>query len=152
MIEGVELKTLVTHNDERGFFRELIRSTDPMFAAGFGQWSLSRMNTGVIKAWHIHQIQWDWWYIARGAVKVALHDTRESSSTFRQIQEFILGDDYPSGVVAIPPGVAHGCKVLQGPADLFYITSQIYNPQDEGRIPYDDATIGYDWLKPPPIT
>ena len=28
-IEGVEIKELVTHPDERGFFREIIRVTDP---------------------------------------------------------------------------------------------------------------------------
>ena len=34
-IEGVVVKTLVTHADERGFFREVIRKTDPFFAEGF---------------------------------------------------------------------------------------------------------------------
>jgi len=37
-IEGVVLKHLVTHTDERGFFRELIRETDEFFDR-FGQWS-----------------------------------------------------------------------------------------------------------------
>jgi len=32
------------------------------------------------------------------------------------------------------------------------MTSRIYDPDDEGRIPYDDGEIGYDWLKGPPIT
>ena len=39
MIAGVEIKELVTRPDERGFFREVIRKTDPFFAEGFGQWS-----------------------------------------------------------------------------------------------------------------
>ena len=39
MIQGVELKSLVTNTDERGFFRELIRVNDPIFKEGFGQWS-----------------------------------------------------------------------------------------------------------------
>jgi dTDP-4-dehydrorhamnose 3,5-epimerase len=39
MIHGVEIKELTTHTDERGFFRELIRSSDPIFPEGFGQWS-----------------------------------------------------------------------------------------------------------------
>lgn len=151
MIDGVQIKELVTHHDERGFFRELIRSSDPFFAAGFGQWSSSLMHTGVIKAWHVHQIQWDWWFVAKGNLKLGLHDTRNGSTTFRETQEILMGDDYPPVVVAIPPGVAHGCKILQGPALLFYITSQIYNPNDEGRIPFDDPEIGYDWLAMPPI-
>jgi dTDP-4-dehydrorhamnose 3,5-epimerase len=152
MIQGVEIKQLVTHHDERGYFRELVRKTDAFFEAGFGQWSLSLMHTGVIKAWHVHQIQWDWWYVGKGNLKLVLHDTREQSPTYRNTQEVMLGDDYPPVVVAIPPGVAHGCKVLQGPATLFYITSQTYNPDDEGRIPFDDPDVSYDWLRPPPIT
>jgi len=34
---------------------------------------------------------------------------------------------------------------------LLYVTSRIYDPSDEGRIPYDDSTIGYDWRKGPDI-
>lgn len=151
MIDGVQIKELVTHRDERGYFREIVRKTDDFFEAGFGQWSVSLMHTGVIKAWHIHQVQWDWWYVGSGVLKVALHDTRLNSPSFRQTQEIFLGDNYPPAVVAIPPGVAHGCKVLQGPSSLFYITSQIYNPEDEGRISFDDPEIGYDWLALPPI-
>jgi dTDP-4-dehydrorhamnose 3,5-epimerase len=47
--------------------------------------------------------------------------------------------------------VAHGCKCVSGPAHLFYITSKVYNPSDEIRVPYDAPAIGYDWLKPPEI-
>ena len=37
MIEGVEIKELVTHTDERGFFREIVRKTDEFWGEGFGQ-------------------------------------------------------------------------------------------------------------------
>ena len=151
MIEGVVFKDLVTHPDERGFFRELIRVTDDFFAEGFGQWSHSLMYPGVIKAWHIHYKQVDWWYVPIGVLKVALHDLRPESPTYRQTMEFLLGEDQPARVVRIPPGVAHGCKVISGPAHLFYVTSRVYDPADEGRIPHDDPEIGYDWLKGPPI-
>ncbi len=151
MIEGVVFKDLVTHPDERGFFRELIRVTDEFFGEGFGQWSHSLMYPGVIKAWHIHSKQVDWWYVPVGVLKVALHDLRPESPTYRQTMEFLLGENQPARVVRIPPGVAHGCKVLVGPAHLFYITSRVYDPSDEGRIPHDDPQIGYDWLRGPPI-
>ncbi|HHS97475.1 MAG TPA: dTDP-4-dehydrorhamnose 3,5-epimerase, partial [Chloroflexi bacterium] len=39
MIHGVEVKELATHTDERGFFREILRASDPIFAEGFAQWS-----------------------------------------------------------------------------------------------------------------
>ncbi len=34
-IEGVVLKSLDTHVDQRGFFREIIRATDGFFEEGF---------------------------------------------------------------------------------------------------------------------
>lgn len=54
-------------------------------------------------------------------------------------------------ILKIPPGVARGCKIVQGPVNLFYITSHTYNPDDELRIAYDSPEIDFDWLKAPPI-
>jgi dTDP-4-dehydrorhamnose 3,5-epimerase-like enzyme len=34
---------------------------------------------------------------------------------------------------------------------LLYLTSSVYDPDDEGRIPHDDASIGYDWTAGPAI-
>ncbi len=151
MIHGVKIKELVTHADERGFFREVIRSTDAFFKEGFAQWSHTKTHAGAAKAWHLHQKQTDWWYVAVGAVKVALYDTRADSPTHGKLEEYFLGEQYGAKVLKVPPGVAHGYKVLEGPAHLFYITSHAYDPQDEGRIPHDDARIGYDWKRGPEI-
>lgn len=151
MIQGVVIKDLVTHSDERGFFCEIIRVTDDFFSEGFGQWSHSLMYSGVAKAWHIHKKQVDWWYVTGGVLKVALHDTRTDSSSYKETMEFFMGDNQPARVLRIPPGVAHGCKCISGPANLFYVTSNVYDPADEGRIPYDDKEIGYDWTKVPSI-
>jgi dTDP-4-dehydrorhamnose 3,5-epimerase len=151
MIQGVEIKALVTNADERGFFREVIRKTDPFFAEGFGQWSHTKTHQGAAKAWHVHQKQTDWWYVAIGTVKVALYDTRKNSPTFGVTMELLMGDPYGAKILKVPPGVAHGYKVLEGPAHLFYITSRVYDPNDEGRIPHDDRTIGYDWNRGPEI-
>jgi dTDP-4-dehydrorhamnose 3,5-epimerase len=151
MINGVVFKELITHADERGFFRELIRATDDFFAAGFGQWSHSLMYTGVAKAWHIHKRQTDWWYVAGGLLKAALYDARPASPTYKVTMDFLMGDNQAAVIVRIPPGVAHGCKCLQGPCNLFYITSHCYDPADEGRIRHDDPEIGYDWTRGPEI-
>jgi len=150
-IAGVEIKELVSHADERQVFREIIRVTDPFFAEGFGQWSYACMNPGTAKAWHIHRKQVDWWYVPLGALKLVLHDLRPDSPTYKQTQEILLGPDYGHKVVRIPPGVAHGSKVIGGVTHLFYITSRTYDPADEGRIPHDDPDIGYDWTAGPPI-
>ncbi len=152
MIEGVAIKELVTHTDERGFFREIIRATDEFFSAGFGQWSHSLMFDNVIKAWHYHELQTDWWYVATGVLRVGLCDMREHSRTYKETMDFLMGDYQTACVVKIPPGVAHGCKTAQGPVNLFYVTSHTYNPDDEYRIPYNDPTIDFDWISGPPIT
>jgi len=151
MIAGVVFKDLISHNDQRGYFREIICNTDDFFEEGFGQWSHSLMFDGVIKAWHYHNIQTDWWYICSGVLRVGLCDLRQDSPAYKQTMDFLMGDFQPAQVVRIPPGVAHGCKTVQGPVHLFYITSHVYNPEDEIRIPYDDPEIDFDWLKGPPI-
>jgi dTDP-4-dehydrorhamnose 3,5-epimerase len=150
-IQGVELKPLVTHADERGFFREVIRVTDEFFGEGFGQLSHSQMFPGVAKAWHIHPHQVDWWYVPFGTLKVALYDRRQDSPTFGETMELFLGENAPSSVLKIPPGVAHGCKAIGGIAHLFYVTSRTYDPNEEGRIRHDDPSIGYDWAAGPAI-
>jgi dTDP-4-dehydrorhamnose 3,5-epimerase len=151
-IQGVEFKELKTNVDERGYFREIIRKDDPFFSEGFGQWSHSFMFDGVIKAWHLHKQQTDWWYVGTGILRIGLHDTRKESPTYKQTMEFLMGDLQVARVMKIPPGVAHGCKVIQGPANLFYLTSHQYNPEDELRLPHNDPSIGFDWLRGAPIS
>ena len=152
MISGVLIKELKRLPDERGFFEELIRVSDPFFTEGFGQLSRSFMHEGVVKAWHVHKKQVDWWYVATGSVKVVLYDTREGSPSKGQLNEFVLGESGQDIILKIPSGVAHGCKVLKGPANLMYITSSVYAKEEEGRIPYNDPSIGYDWVQDKPIT
>lgn len=151
MISGVKIKKLVTHADERGFFREIIRKTDDFFKEGFGQLSIAQVYPGVIKAWHIHKKQAEWLYVHNGVVKVVLYDKRKDSSTYKKIMELMMGDNQLSRVLRIPPGVAHGYKCISGPANLFYVASRTYDPSDEGRIAHDESEIGYDWLRGPEI-
>lgn len=151
MIEGVEIKELTTYPDERGFFREIIRVTDEFFSEGFGQFSHSLIYPGAAKAWHIHKSQVDWWYVPVGNIRVALHDLRENSPTKGATEEICLGENFGAKVLKIPPGVAHGCKVLGGVSHLFYITSKTYDADEEGRIPHNDPNIGYNWEAGPEI-
>jgi len=151
-IVGVQIKPLTTHADSRGFFREIIRDTDPLFSSESGepfkQWSHSKMAKNTVKAWHFHHKQIDWWYVGIGAVKVVLVDNREESPTYKERLEIVLGDSHPDAieaVVKIPQGVLHGGIVLTDFAHLFYITSEIYDTNDEGRIPFNDPEIGFDW-------
>ncbi|MCB0338662.1 MAG: dTDP-4-dehydrorhamnose 3,5-epimerase family protein [Bdellovibrionales bacterium] len=151
-ILGVICKPLVSHRDGRGFFREVIRSTDEFFPEdGFSQWSHSKMTKDVVKAWHYHHVQFDWWYLPIGQVETVLFDNREESPTYRTKLVFKMGEADKFGsdtyelCVRIPPGVLHGCRVLSEEAHLFYITSEVYNPQDEGRFPFNSPIVDHDW-------
>lgn len=152
MIDGVFIKQLVRYPDERGFFEEILRKSDPIFAEGFGQLSRSTMHQGVVKAWHIHKTQIDWWYVIVGRIKVALYDMRNDSPTHKTLDELILDDTEHNNVIKIPPGVAHGLKVLVGPATLMYVTNGQYSKDEEGRLTHNDPSIGYDWVQGTPIT
>jgi dTDP-4-dehydrorhamnose 3,5-epimerase len=148
VIQDVAIKRLVTHPDERGYFREVIRASDEFFS-GFGQWSHSLMYAGTAKAWHVHQRQTDWWYCI-GALKVALYDLRPESQTHGELAELLMGDQHEPICLRIPPGVAHGCRALET-THLLYLTSHVYDPADEGRLAHDDPSIGYDWTRLPEI-
>ena len=67
------------------------------------------------------------------------------SATFGRRNTFYVGSLRPWRIL-IPPGVGHGYKVIgKDDATLVYLTDRFYDPSDEGRIPYDDSAIHYDW-------
>lgn len=151
-IAGVEFKMLKSFPDQRGFFREIFRHNEPIFSGGsFAQWSHSKMQRNVVKAWHYHHVQYDWWYVPIGQVQTALYDNRPESETYKTKLVFQMGESsYPDTheiCVRIPPGVLHGCKVLSAEAHLFYITSETYNSNEEGRFPYNADFVAHDWGK-----
>lgn len=148
-IDGVTTKPLVRHCDERGFFVEVLRDDDELLER-FGQSSFTMAHPGVIKAFHWHEKQWDLWFMCQGEARVVLYDLRPDSPTFHQLQEIFAGESQPM-LIVIPPRVAHGYQVLgDSPALLFYHTTESYDraEPDEGRIPYDDPDIAFDWGAP----
>jgi dTDP-4-dehydrorhamnose 3,5-epimerase len=77
--------------------------------------------------------------------QVALADLRTGSRTFGRRNTLYVGHLRPWRIL-IPPGVAHGYKIIGGQeALLVYLTDRFYDPRDEGRIAYDDGSINYDW-------
>ena len=146
MIRGVKIKELVTHCDDRGYFREILRDDDNLLKK-FGQTSVTETYPGVIKAFHWHKKQDDLWYVARGMAQIVLHDLRKDSKTYKQTQIIYAGEENPV-LILIPSGVAHGYMVIGNkPVLLFYHTTESYNKDkpDEERIPFDDPTINFDW-------
>ncbi|MGH7639720.1 MAG: dTDP-4-dehydrorhamnose 3,5-epimerase family protein [Candidatus Dormibacteria bacterium] len=159
-IEGVMVKSLVVHADQRGLFTEQLRRGDLDDAGlpfvpehGFAQMSrsLAFARGGnppeLIKAFHWHRLQWDYWDFVQGDVRVVLVDLRPGSKTCGRTQVLIAGERQPK-VIAIPPLVAHGYQVLSlRDVLLCYYVTEPYRAEDpdEGRIPWNDPRIGFDW-------
>ena len=154
------VKTLRKHVDQRGFFVEQIKRGDlddegrpfiPEQAFAQMSRSLTYARGGnppeLIKAFHWHALQWDYWDIIQGNVRTVLVDLREESPTAGTIQVVPMGENAPR-IVAIPPRVAHGYQCLDlRDVILNYYVTEPYNPADpdEGRIAWDDPRIGFDW-------
>lgn len=146
MIEGVEIKQLKRHADERGFLMEMLREDDAIFEH-FGQAYVSMNYPGVIRAWHYHKKQNDVWVCVSGMIKAVVYDCREGSPTQGEVNEFFLGDNNPI-MLKIPIGTMHGYKTVGvEPSLLVNFPTLPYSREDpdEYREPWDSEKIPYDW-------
>ena len=148
LIAVVICAPLAVWPDDRGYFLEVQRigeGTAGHFPKDSTQISAAVNYPGIIKAFHFHRHQTDWWTPAHGMFQVVLADLRPESPTFGRRNTLYVGQLRPWQIL-IPPGVAHGYKILgMTPAMLVYATDRFYNPADEGRIPYNDPLLAYDW-------
>ena len=148
LIDGVSIAPYALWPDDRGYFLEVARIGQGLGAAfdpATTQISAALSYPATIKAFHYHVEQFDLWVPARGMFQVVLVDFRAGSRTFGVKNTLYVGAMRPWQIL-IPPGVGHGYKVIgSDPAMLVYVTSRFYNPKDEGRVPYNDARIAYDW-------
>jgi dTDP-4-dehydrorhamnose 3,5-epimerase len=146
LIAGVQVKQLLKRVDDRGYLMEILRSDDPVFQQ-FGQVYISLNYPGVVRAWHWHEHQDDFFCCVQGMVQVPLYDMREDSPTYGELNEFFLGEQSPI-VLRIPSGVAHGYKTLGVvPSLLLNFPSQLYDQEnpDERRLPWNTGRIPYNW-------
>jgi dTDP-4-dehydrorhamnose 3,5-epimerase len=152
LIAGVAIEPFVQWPDDRGCFAEIFRFGAPGIAQEFVrdnghqlQVSYTVSYPGVIKAIHYHFEQTDLWAPLAGMFQVFLCDLREESRTRGCVNTLFIGTQR-CWKVRIPPGVAHGYKAIGvEPAQLLYATNHFYDPNDEGRISFDDPDINYDW-------
>jgi dTDP-4-dehydrorhamnose 3,5-epimerase len=146
MIEGVKVKQLKMIPDERGFVMEMLRSDDEIFQK-FGQVYLSVAYPGVVKGWHYHKLQTDYFTIVKGMMKVVLYDQRKDSQTYGQINEFFMGEQRPI-LLVIPTYVVHGMKAVgTEPGYLINCPTLSYDHKspDEYRIDPHGGEIPYNW-------
>jgi dTDP-4-dehydrorhamnose 3,5-epimerase len=106
-----------------------------------GQINFSVQYPGIVKAWHRHDLQTDFWTCVIGHLKVGVY--RESDG---QAWMLITGEKRP-GVLIIPPPLWHGAACVgPTPAGLLYYVTHTYNSAnpDEHRRPWDSVN-GFPW-------
>jgi dTDP-4-dehydrorhamnose 3,5-epimerase len=146
MIDGVRIKRLVRHVDDRGYLMEVLRDDDEEFVR-FGQIYVALQYPGIVKAWHCHERQHDNMCVVSGSMKVGLSDQRPDSPTCGQREWHVIGEHNPT-LIQIPPGVWHGIMVVgPEPALLLNIPTQHYDPDqpDELRREAFDHELGDEW-------
>jgi len=146
MINGVKIKNLKIFPDERGRVMEILRRDDSFFSS-FGQVYLTTAYPGVVKGWHYHKKQTDNMTVVKGMMKIVLYDSRNSSTTKGEINEFFAGEHNPI-LIQIPPLVYHGFKCISPEEALVInIPDKPYNYKqpDEFRIDPHSQKIPYAW-------
>lgn len=146
LINGVSIKPLKINTDERGRLAEILRSDDDIFK-NFGQVYFTTAYPGVVKAWHYHKKQTDYFFCVKGMVKLVLYDARQESPTYKMVNEFFIGEHNPV-LVVIPSYVYHGFKTISvEEAIMINIPTKAYNHNDpdEYRLEVHTDEIPYKW-------
>jgi dTDP-4-dehydrorhamnose 3,5-epimerase len=146
-IQGVRTKALRVLPDERGWLMEILRGDDEIFRK-FGQVYVSATYPGVVKAWHYHKVQIDYFACLAGMVKLVLVDTRDDSPTRGVVNEFFIGAQNPL-LVEVPKLVYHGWKCISTePSLVLNVPTEpyVYDSPDEYRIE-PHGTLPYDWTR-----
>jgi len=109
-IEGVVIKKLVKHVDERGFLVETFRIDELPEGLNPLMSYVSYTEPGITRGPHEHKAQTDIFsFIGPGNFMVKLWDNRRDSKTYGNYMKFFAGEDNPLTVI-VPPGVVHGYK------------------------------------------
>lgn len=147
MIDGVLAIPLKKICDERGMIMHMLKATDPHFEK-FGEIYFSSAYPGVIKGWHEHARQVQFYAVIEGMIKLVLYDNRPSSKTYKEIAELFIGEDNYQ-LVRIPTGVINGYKnigtktaVIANCATLPHQADEMlrYDPHGD-KVPYKWARI-----------
>ena len=148
-IDGVVVIEPKKYGDERGYFAETYRETD-FVAAGldyrFVQDNQSRSKKGVLRGLHFQKThpQAKLVRCIEGEVFDVAVDLRKNSPTFGRAVGVVLSAERGNQFM-IPRGFAHGFVVLSEYATFCYKCDEIYHPEDEGGIIWNDPDIGIRW-------
>lgn len=148
-IEGVVIVDVKNYGDDRGYFMETYKKPD--FVAGgidvdFVQDNQSSSTKGVLRGLHfqISHPQSKLVRVVSGEVFDVAVDLREGSSTYGKWEGVILSAENKRQFF-IPRGFAHGFLVLSDTAEFCYKCDDVYHPNDEGGLMWNDPSLDITW-------
>ena len=148
-LPGVLIIEPKVFGDARGFFIETFQTeryrkigiTQP-----FVQDNHSRSQRGVLRGLHFQKTrpQGKLVRVSRGTVYDVAVDVDPKSPTFGRYVGLELSDDNHRQLW-IPPGYAHGFCVISDVADFEYKCTDLYFPEDEGGLIWNDPDVAIPW-------
>ena len=112
----------------------------------FVQDNHSRSRQGTLRGMH-YQIKHPQGKLVRvtsGKVFDVAVDLRQSSPTFGQWAGAELSDENHR-MLWVPPGFAHGFYVMSESADFLYKCTDLYAPEYDRSLHWNDPSIGIEW-------
>ncbi|MBO4855867.1 MAG: dTDP-4-dehydrorhamnose 3,5-epimerase [Bacilli bacterium] len=135
--------------DNRGYFMETYKKEDFDNAGlkyNFVQDNQSKSKKGVLRGLHYQKNfpQAKLVRVISGEVFDVAVDLRKDSPTYGQWVGEILTSENKK-MLMIPRGFAHGFMVLSETAEFTYKCDEVYHPEDEGGIMWNDPDVGVEW-------
>jgi len=143
-IEDVKIVPLRQIPDERGKIMHMLKCTDSHFE-NFGEIYFSVAYPGVIKGWHSHTKQTQFYAVVSGMIKLVMYDERKDSKTYKELMEVFVGEDNYQ-LIRIPIGVVNGYKTIGTKSAIVANCATL--PHEPGEmVRYDPfkSHIKYDW-------
>lgn len=152
-IEGVVILQPDVFGDKRGYFMESWsqpRFDEAVRPIRFVQDNESKSRYGVLRGLHYQKGRYSQSKLVRvvkGRVLDVAVDIRRGSPTFGRYVAVELTEDNHYQLF-VPRGFAHGFSVLSQEAIFEYKCDNLYAPEQEGAIAWNDPAIGIDWKLP----
>lgn len=148
-LPGVLIIEPKVFGDHRGFFKETFqveRYKEAGIVFPFVQDNHSRSQKGVLRGLHLQKThpQGKLVSCSSGAVYDVAVDIDPNSPNFGQHVGVELTEDNHLQLW-IPPGYAHGFCVLTDTADFQYKCTDLYHPEDESGLIWNDPDVNIDW-------
>ncbi|HCD77631.1 MAG TPA: dTDP-4-dehydrorhamnose 3,5-epimerase [Prevotella sp.] len=149
-IEGVYIIEPKIFNDTRGYFFEAFKQKEfeeNVCKINFVQDNESKSSYGVLRGLHYQKGEFSQAKLVRvikGKVLDVAVDIRKSSPTFGKHVMVELSEDNKRQLF-IPRGFAHGFLVLSKEAIFTYKVDNVYAPQSEASIKFNDPDLGIEW-------